>query len=104
MRRYQHLTEDELFELADEKEQLTDEARIALESELSRRNLSTAEVNAYKRQRADDNKADKLRRARRQVIPNLGLGKRFLGKRFLGKTNCRRDPSDLFELYESTLW
>ena len=46
MRRYQHLTEDELFELADEKEQLTDVARIALESELSRRNLSTAEVNA----------------------------------------------------------
>lgn len=29
------------------------------------------------------------------MIPNLGLGKRFLGK-----TNCRRDPSDLFELYE----
>ena len=36
---------------------------------------------------------------RRQVIPNLGLGKKLLGK-----TNCRRDPSDLFELYESTLW
>jgi hypothetical protein len=99
MLRYQHLTEDELLHVADESEQLTDEARLALESELRRRNLSTSEVNAYKRQAADDNEADKLRRARRQVIPHLGLGKKFLGK-----TNCRRDPSDLFELYESTLW
>jgi hypothetical protein len=99
MLRYQHLMEDELLHVADESEQLTDEARLALESELRRRNLSTSEVNAYKRKAADDNEADQLRRARRQVIPNLGLGKKFLGK-----TNYRRDPSDLFELYESTLW
>jgi hypothetical protein len=99
MLQYQHLTEDELLHVADESEQLTDEARLALESELRRRNLSTSEVKAYNRQCADDNEADKLRRARRQVIPNLGLGEKFLGK-----TNCRRDPSDLFELYESTLW
>jgi hypothetical protein len=99
MVQYQHLTEDELLHVADESEQLTDEARLALESELRRRNLSTSEVNAYKRKYADDNQADKLRRARRQVVPNLGLGKKFLGK-----TNRRRDPSDLFELYESTLW
>ena len=46
MLRYQQLTEDELLHIADEKEQLTDEARLALESELSRRNLSTSEVNA----------------------------------------------------------
>lgn len=47
-----------------------------MESELRRRNLSTSEINAYKRQCADDNEDDKLRRARRQVIPNLGLGKK----------------------------
>lgn len=99
MQQYQHLTEDELLRVADEKDLLTDEARLALESELTRRNLSTSEVNAYKRQCDDDNEADKLRRARRQVVPNLGLGKKFLGK-----TNRRRDPSDLFELSESTLW
>jgi hypothetical protein len=80
MLRYQHLTEDELLHVADERDQLTDEARVALESELTRRNLSTSEVNAYKRQCADDNEADKLRRAKRQVIPNLGLGKKFLGR------------------------
>jgi len=99
MLRYPHLTEDELLHIADEREQLTDEARLALESELSRRNLSTSAVNGHKRQCADENEADKLRRARTQVIPNLGLGKKFFGK-----TNCRRDPSNLFELYESTLW
>jgi hypothetical protein len=99
MLRYEHLTEDELLHVADEREQLTDEARLALESELRRRNLSTSEVNAYKQECTDNNEADKLRRAGRQFIPNLGLGKKFLGK-----TNCRRDPSDPFELYESTLW
>jgi hypothetical protein len=99
MPQYEHLTEDELLHVADEREQLTDEARLALESELRRRSLSTSDINAYKQQLADDDKADKLRRARRQVVHNVGLGKKFLGM-----TNRRRDPSGLFELYESTLW
>jgi hypothetical protein len=85
--------------VADERGQLTDEARLALDSELRRRNLSTSEIDAYKRKCADDNAADELRRAKRQVIHNVGLGKRFFGK-----TNCCRDPSGLFELCESTLW
>ena len=34
MLRYQHLTEYELLHVADDSEQLTDEARLALESEL----------------------------------------------------------------------
>jgi hypothetical protein len=99
MLRYQYLTEDEFLHIVEESAQLTDEARLELESELRRRNLSTSEVDAYKRQCAENNAADKLRRARRQVIPNLGLGKKFLGK-----TNCRRDPGNLFETFESTLW
>jgi hypothetical protein len=99
MLQYEHLTEDELLHVANEREQLTDEARLALDSELRRRNLSTPEINSYKQKCADDNKADELRRARRQVIHNGGLGKKFLGT-----TNCRRDPSGLFELCESTLW
>ena len=37
MRRYQHLTEDQLLQLADEKEQFTLEARMALESDVSRK-------------------------------------------------------------------
>jgi hypothetical protein len=99
MLQYEHLTEDDLLHVADEREQLTDEARLALESELRRRNLSTSDINAYKQQLADDDKADKLRHARRQVVYNVGLGKEFLGM-----TNRRRDTSGLFELYESTLW
>ena len=97
MAQYQDLTEDELLNLASEREQLTDEARLALESELGRRNLSEPEVSAYKRQYADDIEAEKLRRARRQTV-------RGFGRKFMGKTNRRRDPHDQFELYESTLW
>jgi hypothetical protein len=97
MAQYQDLTEDELLNLASEREQLTDEARLALESELGRRKLSEPEVNAYKRQRADDDEAEKLRRAKRQTV-------RDIGRKFLGKSNRRRDPSGVFELYESTLW
>lgn len=99
MLQYEHLTEDELLHVAGESEQLTDEARLALESELSRRNLSTSDINAYKQHLADDDKADQLRSARLQVVPNVGLGKKFLGM-----TNRRRDPNGLFEQYESTLW
>lgn len=97
MAQYQDLTEDELLNLASEREQLTDEARLALESELGRRNLSEPEVSAYKRQYADDIEAEKLRRARRQTV-------RGFGRKFMEKTNRRRDPHDQFELYESTLW
>jgi hypothetical protein len=99
MLQYEHLTEDELLHVADEREQLTDEARLALDSELRRRSLSTSEIDTYKQKCANDNKADELRRAKRQVVHNVGLGKKFFGK-----TNCRRDPSGLFELCESTLW
>lgn len=99
MQQYEHLTEDELLHVADERDQLTDDARVALESELRRRNLSTSDIDEYRRQCADDNEADKVRRARRQIIPNLGLGRKFLGR-----ANRRRDQSGLFELYESTLW
>ena len=99
MPQYQNLTEYELLHLASEIDQLTDEARLALESELSRRKLSASEVTAYKRQFAYDEAAENLRRARPQSSPIHGLGKKFFGR-----ANRRSDPSGLFELYESTLW
>lgn len=99
MPEYHNLTEDELLHLASEKDQLTDEARLALESELNQRKLSAAEVTAYARQFAEDKEAENLRGATPQITPIHGLSKKFFGK-----LNRRSDPSGLFELYESTLW
>jgi hypothetical protein len=94
---YQHLTEDELLNLAEERDQLTDEARLTLDTELARRKLSIADIESYRLQRNTDDKEDKLRRP--QYIPRWGLGKKFLGK-----TNHHRDASEHFEVYDSTLW
>jgi hypothetical protein len=96
---YQHLTADELLHLAEGREQLTDEARLALEAELSRRNLSPPDIESYRQQRESTEKDDKLKRGVRGYIPEVGLGKKFLGK-----TNRHRDPSGLFEQYDTTFW
>jgi hypothetical protein len=99
MPEYQHLTADELLQLAEEREQLTQEACLALDEELNRRKLSPSDINSNRVQREAADKADTLKRAARRYIPNVGLGKKFLGK-----TNRRRDAGGLFEEYETTLW
>ena len=99
MPEYQYLTHDELLRLTTEKEQLTDEARLALEGELDRRRLSSSDIDAYRIQREAADKADKLKRATPSYIHSVGLGKKFLGK-----TNRHRDAERLFEQYDTTLW
>ena len=96
---HQLLTDDELLHLAEERNQLTDNACVSLDAEISRRRLSPSDIDSYKRQHAEADKADKLRRATPQLLPAVGLGKKFFGK-----ANRRRDPSGLFEHYETTLW
>ena len=99
MAEYQHLTVDELLHLAEKREQLTDEARLALDSELSRRGLSPSDTDAYRIEREAADNAEKMKRVVRFYIPNVGLGKKFLGK-----ADRLRDPSGLFEQYDGTLW
>jgi len=99
MAEYQHLTVHELLHLAEDREQLTDEARLALDSELSRRGLSPSDTDAYRIEREAADNAEKMKRVVRFYIPNVGLGKKFLGK-----ADRLRDPSGLFEQYDSTLW
>jgi hypothetical protein len=99
MAEYQHLTADELLHLAEEREQLTDEARGALDAELIRRRLSSSDIDSYRQEREAADKAEKLKRIVRFYIHNVGLGKKFLGK-----TNRHRDPSGLSEKYDTTLW
>jgi hypothetical protein len=92
MPEYERLTHDELLHLAEEKAQLTDEARVALEAEIMRRRLSPSDLDAYKLQGVAADKADKLKRATPDLILSGGLGKKFLGK-----ANRHRDPTGLFE-------
>jgi hypothetical protein len=99
MPEYQHLTDDELLHLAEDREQLTDEACLALDAELNRRRLASSDIQSYRQQRETAEKADDLERAAPTYIFRAGLGKKFLGK-----TNRKRDPSGLFESYDSTLW
>jgi hypothetical protein len=96
---YQHLTEDELLNIAEDREHLTDEARMALDAELVRRKLSSSNVGSYRLQQETANKADELERAARKFIFPYGFGQMFFGK-----SNRQRDPSGLFEKYDSTLW
>lgn len=96
---YHQLMADELLHLAEEREQLTQEARLALDGKLNRRKLSPSDLDSYRVQREAANKADLLKRAVPKYIPHGGLGKKFLGK-----TNRRREASGLSEEYETTLW
>ena len=96
---YQHLTEDELLHVAEDREQLTDDARLALDAELSRRRLAPSDIDAYRTEREAADKAEKLKRVVRFYIHRVGLGKKFLGE-----TKRHRDPSGLFEHYDTTLW
>lgn len=98
---YQGLTYDELLHLVEQKGQLTDEARVALEAELGRRRVSSSDVEGYKSETVAADKADDLQRARPQIVLHLGLGKVFFGK-----ANRRPDRRGhgRFELCESTLW
>lgn len=96
---YQHLTQGELLHLAEERAELTDDARLALDEELHRRALSQSDLDSYRLQREAADKADKLKRATPTYIHNVGLGKRFFGK-----ANRHRDPEKLFEQYDTTLW
>jgi hypothetical protein len=96
---YQHLTDDELLHLAEDRDELTDDARFTLDAELSQRRLSSSDIDSYRTERLAVENAEKLKHAPRPLIPDVGLGKKFYGK-----TNRRRDPEGNFEQYAATLW
>jgi hypothetical protein len=100
---YQYLTTDEVLRIASQKEQLTDEARMTLETELARRKLSDEEVQSYKVEYLAAERVEKARSANRIFGPSWS-SHRGIGFKFLGKSNGRRDPSGRFEEYESTQW
>lgn len=103
MPEYQNLTDDEVLQIATEREQLTDDARIVLDSELARRKLSIKDVQS---QRIAYERADKLEKARTQhrILNRGSVGSSGVGIKFLGKRNIRRDPSGESEEYVATRW
>ncbi len=99
---YQNLTDDEVLQIATEREQLTDDARTVLDSELSRRKLSIKAVQSHK---VAYERAQKLEQAKRDgSINRFSLDRSGIGIKFLGKWNLRRDPSGKFEEYDATRW
>jgi hypothetical protein len=100
---YQGLTDDEVLQIATEREQLTDDARTVLESELARRRLSIKDVHSHK---IAYEHAQKLEQSRTQhkILSRRSYDRSGIGFKFLGKRNFRRDPSGQSEEYESTRW
>jgi hypothetical protein len=100
---YQNLTDDEVLQLALEREQLTDDARLVLDSELVHRRLSIKDIESHRIGVRVAQKREESQTAHRvfnqNSFPRPGFGTALLGKR-----NLRRDPSERFEEYEATQW
>jgi hypothetical protein len=77
---YETLTEDELLHIAGENEQLTDEAKMVLDAELRRRNLSAQKIQAYAAESAAADEADRLRRAAPRTVSNGSFGMEIFRK------------------------
>lgn len=103
MPEYQNLTDDDVLQLAVERAELTDDARLALNSELSRRSLSIKDIQSHK---IACERAQKLDQARTQhrILDRGSYDRSGIGFGFRGKRNLRRDPSGHSEEYDSTRW
>ncbi len=95
---YQQLTLDELLNIAQQREQLTDEARCLLDSELARRNISALEIQTFARQIQASERAEERKRTR-LIFPYRNRNKQFIGKK-----NFYRDVRKRIEEFDTTLW
>jgi len=100
---YQTLTDDEVLQLAAERDELTADAQLVLDSELARRRLSIEDVHSHKIA-YDHSKKLEQARTQRMILRRGARDQSGIGFRFLGKRNVRRDPSDQFEECDSPRW
>lgn len=94
---YEQFADDELLKLAGEREQLMEDARLALESEMRRRGLVQADILTFNSEieqaEAERNTAD------------IGVFHPYgIGKRFYGRQNRFADAMSGTEEYDTTLW
>ena len=94
---YQRLSDDEILQLAADRENLLEEARQVLDGELRRRGLTASSITDYQ--------ADVEQAEMRQQLGNLpfifpyGLGKRLFGKRARVV-----NAGSKWEEFDTTLW
>jgi hypothetical protein len=94
---YQALSDDEVLRLAADRENLLEEARVALDSELRCRGLKAADVNQYQ--------SDVERAEIQQETGNLPFLFHYgMGKRLFGKLNYIVDPQSKWEEFDAMLW
>jgi hypothetical protein len=95
---YQQLSDDEILNLARDLSNLTDEAKDALNLEISRRNLSADDIQTYATETAI--LEDSENRQRQKLLsPNLSRNKEFFGR-----ANFVHDDSSGNQQYDATLW
>ena len=97
MPQYEQLTDDEIVNLASQREFLTPEALPALDAELRRRNITPEALQSYQ----EDN--DRIRKAEELRIAKVGLY-RGTGRKLFGKAHLSYDALSGYEEYDTTLW
>jgi hypothetical protein len=93
---YSQLTRDELLRIALQREALTEDARLALDAEFSRRKIASHEIAVFSSEEAAAVLAGK--KVIREVLL-WGIGKRLSGRR-----NYTHDPQFRIEEFDRTLW
>jgi|SRR6185312_11933905 hypothetical protein len=95
---YQQLSDDEILNLARDETNLTVEAKDALKSEISRRNISSGDIQTYE---IETRALEDEENSRRQKLLNPTFSR---NKEFFGRANFVRDDGSGFQEYDATLW
>jgi hypothetical protein len=97
MLEYQKLNRDELMRLALERDQLTEEAQLALDAEIGSRRITSADLVSF-RSESLVAQAEEDRK-----IGGISTSAR-IGKKFFGRKNLSHDPRLRVEEFDTTLW
>jgi len=98
MPNYEHLTRDELLYLAQQRDQLTHEARESFDVELASRKVTAEEIQSYARETAADERIKQRRKERSRYAYETR------SSRFFGKKNRYQDPGQRIEEFDTTRW
>jgi hypothetical protein len=98
MPNYEQLTLDELLNLAQDRNDLTDDARTALDLEIAKRKVTAEEMQSYARASIADARVKERRTERTRFFYETR------NKQFFGKKNRYVDPRHRIEEFDTTLW
>ena len=96
MPQYEHFTDDQITNLATQMEDLTAEAKSAIQIELVRRNITPDMVRSYQEESS---------KIEREEMLKIRIGTyRGIGRMLFGKTSYSFDALSGDETFETTLW